>query len=352
MYFTQSLYPILLSLVLPSSWSHPQCLDFQPPFQESALSYCSEYADFGCCVVSDEAGIRERVDSQLAGLSGSQRQLCGDYLKNISCFVCSPYAAHLFETEGGGQPRAVPELCGSYCEEAYTSCRAPLLASLDLRPWEDGLVSEQPQDQEELEGDAKAFCDFYIPEDSPYCYPQVLDGPDLEGFSTEQVGELGCLCGQPVATGLRNPLAAVHAGDGSGRLFIVEQIGVIHVLDREHNLLPEPFLDINVLTSASKGDERGLLGVAFHPNHSQNGLFYVYYSTSINRQHYSNLSEFRVNTSNRDTWDPNSERVILSLRQPFSNHNGGQLLFKDGYLLVFLGDGGSRADPFRNGLNL
>ena len=349
-----SVRSLLALLLLPSSLSHPQCLDFQPPFQESSLSFCTEYADFGCCVAANEAGIRQRVDSQLVSLSHSQHQLCEEYLKNISCLVCSPYAAHIYETEGGGQPRAFPELCGSYCQEAYRDCRAPLLALLGLRPWEDGLVSSQPQDQEELERDARAFCNHYLPDDSAYCYPQVLDGPDVEGFSTEQVGELGCLCGQPVVSGLRNPLAAVHAGDGSGRLFIVEQIGVVHVLDRKYNLLPDPFLDISidVLTTSRKGDERGLLGLAFHPNHSHNGLFYIYYSTTLDGAHYSRVSELRVNESNINTWDGSSERILLNISQPFSNHNGGQLLFKDGYLLVFLGDGGSGGDPFDNALSL
>ena len=350
MYF--SACAALLAVLLPSSLSHPQCLDFQPPFQESDLSYCTEYRDFGCCVTGDETGIRERADGALAAPPEPQRQLCGDYLKNISCLVCSPYAAHIFETEGGGQPRDFPELCGTYCVEAYRNCRAPLLALLGLRPWEEGLVAQQPQNEEELRRDAEAFCGFYVPEDSPYCYPEVLDGPDIDGFSTEQVGELGCLCGQSVLSGVRNPVAAVHAGDGSGRLFIVEQIGVIHVLDRERNLLPEPFLDMDVLTTSRKGDERGLLGLAFHPNHAQNGLFYIYYSTRINFNHFSIVSEFHVNASDINRWDENSERVLLSVSQPYSNHNGGQLLFQDGYLLVFLGDGGSGGDPFGHGINL
>ena len=343
---------VLLALLLPCSWSHPQCLDSQPPFSESGISYCKEYSDFGCCVVANETSAREKVEAQLADLSESQRELCEIYLRNISCLPCSPYAAHIYETEGGGEPRAFPELCGSYCRESYVNCRAPLLALLGLRPWEEGLVSEQPESQQQLEEDAETFCKQVIPEDSSYCYPEVLDGPEIEGFSTEQVGELGCLCGDPVARGLRNPLAAVHAGDGSGRLFIVEQIGVIHVLDKDRNLLPEPFLDINVLTSAREGDERGLLGLAFHPNHSENGLFYVYYSSSVGGSHYSILSEFRVNSSDGNITEPDSEREVLRLVQPYSNHNGGQLLFKDGYLLVFLGDGGRGGDPLNSGLNL
>ena len=343
---------VLLAFLLPCSWSHPQCLDSQPPFQESSLTYCREYTEFGCCVAAaDEAGIRDSVQSQLLGLSESQRELCETYLKNISCLPCSPFAAHIYETEGGGEPKKFPELCGSYCREVYVKCRAPLLALLGLRPWEDGLVSEQPLSQLELEEDAETFCKNTIPEDSSYCYPEVLDGPDIQGFSTEQVGELSCLCGDPVVSGLRNPLAAVHAGDGSGRLFIVEQIGVINVIDKDRNLLPTPFLDINVLTTSRKGDERGLLGLAFHPNHSQNGLFYVYYSSLIDGRQYTILSEYRVNSSDGNRSDPNSEREILRVFQPYANHNGGQLLFKDGYLLVFLGDGGLGGDPLNHALN-
>ena len=134
-----------------------------------------------------------------------------------------------------------------------------------------------PESDKGLTSEARVFCEHYFPADSPYCYPRVLDGPSLEGFSTEQVGKLGCIYGQPVASGLHNPLRAVHGGDRSG-LFVVEQIGA---LDRENNL-PQPFLDItpSILTSSNKGDGKGLLGLVFHPNHSANGLFYVYYSTT------------------------------------------------------------------------
>ena len=353
MYVTVFVSLLLATLLFPSS-PHPQCLDFQPPFQENSLSYCTEYSDFGCCVADGDEAARERVRGASANVSEAERQLCASYLKNISCVTCSPYVAHIYETEGGGEPQAFPELCGSYCVEAYRSCRAPLLEMLGLEPWEQGLVSREPENEEELARDAQAFCEHYILEDSPYCYPRVLDGPDIEGFSTEQVGELGCICGQPVATGLRNPLAAVHAGDGSGRLFIAEQIGVVRVLDRDNNLLPEPFLDIrsDVLTSSRKGDERGFLGMAFHPNHAENGLFYVYYSSRTDDSHHSIVSEFHVNEDDPNTANLTSQRVLLSLSQPRGNHNGGQLLFKDGYLLVFLGDGGGGGDPFQNALNL
>ena len=159
---------------------------------------------------------------------------------------------------------------------------------------------------------------------------------------------MGCVCGLPVATGLRNPIAAVHSGDGSGRLFVVEQIGQIHVLDANNTLLSEPFLDISdrVLISAKKGDERGLLGLAFHPEFEQNGRFFVYYFTSVNSNDESRISEFHLQDRIPNIADASSERIILSISQPLATHNGGQLLFKDGYLLVFLGDGGGTGDRF------
>ena len=349
----------LLSLcwLFNASHSHPQCLDFQPPFADPEMSYCTEYEDFGCCTRRFNRRAKLDANLALAKLSGSgDEEVCREVIKNISCLICSPYAAHLFETEGGGEKNAFPELCNSYCREVYAKCHLALMRLFKLKPWRDGLVTKRPRTREELENDAAAFCDHYVPEDSPYCYPEVLDGPDIDGFSTEQVGELGCLCGQPVVSGVRNPVAAVHAGDGSGRLFIVEQIGVIHVLDRERNLLPEPFLDIRdrVVRVTRTGDERGLLGLAFHPNYTTNGLFYVYYSTITGtpQRHHSRVSEFRVSDTDPNQALIDSERVILTERQPFSNHNGGQLLFKDGYLLVFLGDGGSARDPQAHGQNL
>jgi len=198
---------------------------------------------------------------------------------------------------------------------------------------------------EELLNYSKSFCAEQIPVESPYCYPRVLDGPQLPGFTTQSEGNLGCVCALPVATGLRNPIAAVHAGDGSGRLFIVEQIGEIHVLLANNTLLSEPFLDISdrVLISANKGDERGLLGLAFHPEFQENGRFFVHYYTSNAK---GRISEFHLQDHIPNIADASSERIILSISQPLATHNGGQLLFKDGYLLVFLGDGGGAGDRF------
>ena len=173
-----------------------------------------------------------------------------------------------------------------------------------LRHSDFGVLSN-PSTRGELIADSQTFCSQVIREESPYCYPQVLDGPNIGGggISSTPTGDLGCVCAKPVATGLRNPLTARHSGDGTGRLFIIEQLGVIRVLTASNTLLQQPFLDIRnkIFISTRRGDERGLLGLAFHPNYRNNGKFYIYYSTLINRIHHSRLSELNVSQSKLKT---------------------------------------------------
>ena len=224
---------------------------------------------------------------------------CQSYLRNISCTFCNPYAAHIYDVEGGEEARAFPWLCRSYCESAYQRCHQFLLNMFKLKHSDYG-VSSNPSTNEQLVADSRTFCSQIIQDESPYCYPDVLQGPNIGGsFTSTPAGDLGCVCVKPVATGLRNPLTALHSGDGTGRLFIIEQIGLIRILTASNTLLTRPFLDIQskILISNRRGDERGLLGLAFHPNYRNNGKFYVYYSTTINRAHHSRLSEFTVSQS-------------------------------------------------------
>ena len=159
-------------------------------------------------------------------------------------------------------------------------------------------LRNDPKSHEALVNDSIKFCSAVIPYDSPYCYPRVLNGPQIGGTVMEPSGNLSCVCALPVATGLRNPVFAVHSGDQTGRLFIGEQLGVVWVLAANNTRLSTPFLDIQskVLTSGSIGDERGMLGMVFHPGYKENGRFFVYYSTRINNVHYSRVSEFNVSS--------------------------------------------------------
>ena len=142
-----------------------------------------------------------------------------------------------------------------------------------------------------------------------------------------------------VTSGLNDPVAITHAGDGSGRLFITEQVGRIRIYDGSR-LLAAPFL--NISGRVRSGGERGLLSAAFHPDYAANGEFFVNYT---DRQGDTVVSRFRV-TGDPNVADPNSEQVLLNVAQPFGNHNGGQLQFgPDGYLYIGMGDGGSGGDP-------
>jgi glucose/arabinose dehydrogenase len=149
-----------------------------------------------------------------------------------------------------------------------------------------------------------------------------------------------------VARGLSNPLDLQSAPGDRSRLFVVEQPGRIRVI-RDGTLVGAPFLDVSGRISI--GGERGLLGLAFHPGYAQNGRFFVNYT---DRDGHTHIAEFR-GSPGTDTADAASERLILFVSQPFSNHNGGGLAFgRDGMLYIGLGDGGSGGDPLRNGQNL
>ncbi|MCW5888182.1 MAG: PQQ-dependent sugar dehydrogenase [Anaerolineales bacterium] len=147
-----------------------------------------------------------------------------------------------------------------------------------------------------------------------------------------------------VSDGFAQPLLVTHAGDGSGRLFVVEQQGMIIVLENGQRLAT-PFLDIRYEVG-SDGNEQGLLGLAFHPDFENNGYFYVNY-TGLGGN--TVISRFQV-SADGTVADANSEMPILYIAQPYSNHNGGHLEFgPDGYLYIGSGDGGSGGDPQGNG---
>ncbi len=150
----------------------------------------------------------------------------------------------------------------------------------------------------------------------------------------------------PLISGLNSPVAVRHAGDGSGRLFIVEQGGVIRIWDGLA-MVPTPFL--NITSAVLSGGERGLLGLAFHPDYVNNGFFYVNYTFDVDPtsgvDDRTRVARYSVSAGNPDVADT-AETVILEIDQDFSNHNGGDIHFgPDGYLYIGMGDGGSGGDP-------
>jgi len=144
----------------------------------------------------------------------------------------------------------------------------------------------------------------------------------------------------PFATGLSNPLALKHAGDE--RLFVCEQnSALVKVLDEDGDVI-STFINVSSIVNSS-GSERGLLGIAFHPDYANNGYFYLNYT---NNQGNTEVRRYTVSGDNPNVADPNSGHLIIRINQPYSNHNAGDLEFgPDGYLYIPMGDGGSGGDP-------
>jgi glucose/arabinose dehydrogenase len=151
-------------------------------------------------------------------------------------------------------------------------------------------------------------------------------------------------------TGLTHPLDLQFPNDGSGRMFIVQQAGSIRIA-ANGTLLATAFLDIT--SKVDSGGEKGLLGLAFHPQFTTNRLFYIHYDRVVSGQMQSVIAEYQASATDPNQADPASERILLTVNQPFPNHKGGQIAFgPDGFLYIGLGDGGSENDPLLNGQNL
>lgn len=144
------------------------------------------------------------------------------------------------------------------------------------------------------------------------------------------------------------PVDLQHPDDDSGRLFVVEQPGVINVFENRQDVASaETFLDIRERVR-DEGNEEGLLGLAFHPNFEENGYFYVDYTASGPRR--SVIARYEVDPDNPNRALRGSEQVLLEVEQPYGNHNGGQIVFgPEGYLYIAFGDGGAGGDPQENG---
>ncbi len=148
-------------------------------------------------------------------------------------------------------------------------------------------------------------------------------------------------------SGFDSPVDVTNAGDGSGRLFVVEQAGRIRLI-KDGVLVERPFLDIT--GRIASGGERGLLGLAFHPDYPSDPRFFVDYT---DRDGNTVVSQFTVSGADPDSGDSNSEVVLMHIAQPFANHNGGAVVFgPDGMLYIATGDGGSAGDPQGNGQRL
>ncbi|MCL9803941.1 PQQ-dependent sugar dehydrogenase [Flavobacterium amniphilum] len=161
----------------------------------------------------------------------------------------------------------------------------------------------------------------------------------------ESQSQTGTVALQNYGSGFASPVDIANCGDS--RLFIVEQDGLIRILNTNGTINATPFLNITSLTNES--GERGLLGMAFHPNYSTNGFFYINYTNTSGN---TVIARYSVNGSNPNLANPTGT-ILLTVTQPFANHNGGTIKFgSDGYLYIGMGDGGSGGDPGNRAQNI
>ncbi|XP_053114104.1 hedgehog-interacting protein isoform X1 [Hemicordylus capensis] len=270
---------------------------------------------------------------------------CVKLLQEIKCAHCSPNAQNLFhstEKETFERELVLPFLCKDYCKEFYYTCRGHI----------PGLLQTTADD----------FCFYYARKDGGLCFPDFprkhVRGPASNYLDQmEEYGKVedisrkhkhNCFCIYEVVSGLRQPVGAVHCGDGSQRLFVLEKEGYVKIFTPEGDIIKEPFLDIHKLVQSGikGGDERGLLSLAFHPNYKKNGKLYVSYTTNQERwaigphDHILRVVEYTVSRKNPHQVDMRTARVFLEVAELHRKHLGGQLLFgPDGLLYIFLGDG-------------
>jgi glucose/arabinose dehydrogenase len=168
----------------------------------------------------------------------------------------------------------------------------------------------------------------------------IAPRPMTDGTTVPAAPSSASIALTAIASGLERPVFITSAHDGTGRMFIVEQGGRVLVL-KDATVLATPLLDLSSVVS--KGGEQGLLGLAFHPSFASNRRFYVNYT---NRYGDTVIREYRTSTTSPDRVESGSGRTVLTIDQPYANHNGGMLAFgPDGYLYIATGDGGGAGDP-------
>jgi len=214
--------------------------------------------------------------------------------------------------------------CSNFSSDGPVVVSDPPTPVLDTATPEAAPTQEPPTPTNEEPAQATATM-----QPSPEPISQVSTFPDA-GFYSWSV----------FASDLDRPLFLTHAGDQSGRIFVIEKAGRILIF-QDGVQLEEPFLDI-VQQVSSRDSERGLLGLAFHPEYAENGLFFINY-TDLNGD--TVIARYRV-SDDKNQADPNSQQVLLNIGQPYGNHNGGMIAFgPDGYLYIGMGDGGAGGDP-------
>ena len=272
------LFGFVCFLVVQTCITHPQCLDYRPPFKPNRVHFCSAYRDYACCNEKEDEFLKlnfEYVSRHINDSSSTTLRLA----KDIVCLECHPYAAHIFDAESGHDDGSVfrkshirfPGLCKNMCHELFSEHKT-LLLSLFINAVFIRFINSTTVTEYSTRAEIG---------DSSYCYPSVNN----LNFTTQSTATKyqHKLCveeyrGPPFA----NALLAVHSKDQSHRLFVGEQRGLVRIILPNGTKIDEPFLNLTdkVINSGVPWDERGFLGLAFHPDFKNNGRFFVYYSAA------------------------------------------------------------------------
>ena len=186
------------------------------------------------------------------------------------------------------------------------------------------------------------------PTDTPTEVETPASAPTVTVIRNQGLPDQNSADWRELVTGLDRPVFITSAGDNSGRLFIIEKVGLIRIV-QDNQLLVEPFLDIRDRVGSDRS-EQGLLGLAFHPNYPSDGRFFVNYT---DKNGDTVIAQYNVSTSDPNQADKGSEVRLIRVNQPYANHNGGEVIFgPDGFLYLGLGDGGSAGDPKNNAQSL
>lgn len=349
----RNLHLIILCIIFGdfSVFGHPQCLDFEAPFiPKKSLFFCENHKDYTCCTNKRDSELYWKYFNISESFQYQNFQQCSGLLRQLLCTQCNPYSAHIFDSEAKpDNPLRFPGLCSAYCREMFLQCPE--------------LVPKLTDDADLISAkNFEEFCGKIQLSDKDYCFPELLANPTLRGeLSRSKSSDDGCLCVKKVAEDLSNPTFGAFHKNSTERFFVLEQEGKIWTYSvNTWKRNEEPFLDIRdrVQVSSRLADERGLLGLAFHPNFEENRRFYLYYTGNVSGITQVRISEFHtLNRSSSDGspfGDPSSERILIEIPKPRNwwNHNGGMLAFgANGMLYAFIGDGGSGGDPFNNAQN-
>jgi glucose/arabinose dehydrogenase len=271
------------------------------------------------------------ADGTTTRVAGGARALAWDKFGRL--FLSDSQSGRVF---GIPRPGAKPVLLASGFRSAAGLCVDRAGQGVLVADTEAGTVTDLP-----------AAIPGHAVDETPMPLETAVAFPNLQWAGWEPENEKGQLV--PL-----RPIVLTHAGDGSDRVFVATQHGVIHVFPNDQKATQtKVFLDIHKKVHYDdQENEEGFLGLAFHPRFKENGEFFVFYTTSRAR-HTNILARFRVRRDDPDRADPASEEQLLVIKKVFWNHDGGTLCFgPDGYLYVALGDGGAAGDPFNNAQDL